>query len=256
MACWISWKHSHWVRNDENITTSCKNQNTTNFCIRCCNMPHHAWPAVNFFPASMFLYFFHAFMFYVGLLIVRLCFMNDIVLFIDWLYCIDLFSCIGASVFNKLTYLLTMCLITMAANISEWCCTVAMWGERCWIHTHPFNGPFPGLPRWAGTRKVKPIWNLPKQETVSGSGISWAICKSAPHSRQTTTPAPHHSVFYRPDVLPAAQPTASKHWRLQSTEHCWILPANVWQVIEVAPFSEKVYHHYSDNNTSCETCLH
>ena len=36
----------------------------------------------------------------------------------------------------------------------------------------------PGLPRWAGTRKVKPIWILLKQETVSGSGISWAICKS------------------------------------------------------------------------------
>jgi len=28
------------------------------------------------------------------------------------------------------------------------------------------------------------------------SGISWTICKqSAPHSRQTTTPAPHHSIF-------------------------------------------------------------
>ena len=38
-------------------------------------------------------------------------------------------------------------------------------------HTHTFNGPFPGLPRWAGTRKVKPIWILLKQETVSGSGI-------------------------------------------------------------------------------------
>jgi len=25
---------------------------------------------------------------------------------------------------------------------------------------------------------------------VSGSGISWAICKSAPRSRQITTPAP------------------------------------------------------------------
>jgi len=25
-------------------------------------------------------------------------------------------------------------------------------------NTHTFNGPFPGLPRWAGTRKVKPIW--------------------------------------------------------------------------------------------------
>ena len=42
---------------------------------------------------------------------------------------------------------------------------------------------------------VKPIWILLKQETVSGSGISWAICKSAPRCRQITTPAPHHSVF-------------------------------------------------------------
>ena len=53
----------------------------------------------------------------------------------------------------------------------------------------------PGLSRWASTRKVKPICILLKQETVSGSGISWAICKSAPHSRQITMPAPHHSVF-------------------------------------------------------------
>ena len=48
---------------------------------------------------------------------------------------------------------------------------------------------------------------------MSNSGISWAICKSAPRSRQITTPVPHHSVFYRPDALPAAQPTASKHRR-------------------------------------------
>jgi len=38
------------------------------------------------------------------------------------------------------------------------------------------------------SEKVKPIWILLKQETVSGSGISWAICKSAPHSRQITMP--------------------------------------------------------------------
>ena len=89
-------------------------------------------------------------------------------------------------------------------------------------HIHPFNGSFfLGLPRWAGTREVKPIWILVKQEAMSGTGISWAICKSAPCSRQITTPAPHHSVFYRPDALPATQPTASKHWR-----HC--LPVN-WQ---------------------------
>jgi len=81
-------------------------------------------------------------------------------------------------------------------------------------HTHSrLTALFPGLPRWAGTRKVKPIWILLKQQTESGSGISWAICKSEPCSRQTTTPAPHYSVFYRLDALPAAQPTASKHWR-------------------------------------------
>ena len=63
-------------------------------------------------------------------------------------------------------------------------------------HTHTcLTALFPGLPRWAGARKVKPIWILLKQETVSGSGISWAICKSAPRSRQITTPAPYHSVF-------------------------------------------------------------
>ena len=79
-------------------------------------------------------------------------------------------------------------------------------------HTHTRSSAlFPGLPGWAGTRKVKPIWILLKQETVSGSGISWAICKSAHHSRQITKSTPHHSVFYRPDALPAAQPTASKH---------------------------------------------
>ena len=87
-------------------------------------------------------------------------------------------------------------------------------GSPIRTHTHTrLTDLFPGLPRWAGTRKVKPIWILLKQETVSGSAISWAICKSAPRSRQITRPAPHHSVFYRPDALPAAQSTASKHWR-------------------------------------------
>jgi len=30
-------------------------------------------------------------------------------------------------------------------------------------------------------------------------------------SSQITTPTSHHSVFNRPDALPATQPTASKH---------------------------------------------
>jgi len=79
-------------------------------------------------------------------------------------------------------------------------------------HTHPFNGPFPGLPRWASTRKVKPIWILLKQETVSSSGISRAICRSAPRFRQITMPAPHHSVFT------GRMPFPSPNQQRQSTE--------------------------------------
>jgi len=80
-------------------------------------------------------------------------------------------------------------------------------------HAHHLTALYPGLPGWAGTRKVKPVWILPKQETVSGSGIRWAVCKCAPRSRQIAMPARHHSVFYRLDALPATQRTASKHWR-------------------------------------------
>jgi len=53
--------------------------------------------------------------------------------------------------------------------------------------THLFNGPLFGTrggpTRVSGTRKVKPIRILLKQETVSVSGISWAICKSAAPER-------------------------------------------------------------------------
>ena len=77
-------------------------------------------------------------------------------------------------------------------------------------HTHTcLTALCPGLPKWASAKKVKPIWILLKQE----SGINWAICKPAPRSRQITTTAPHHSVFYRPDAISATQPTASKYWR-------------------------------------------
>jgi len=61
-------------------------------------------------------------------------------------------------------------------------------------HTHTcLTALFLGLPGWVSTRKVKPIWILLKQETVSDSGIGWAICKSASRSRQITMPVLHHS---------------------------------------------------------------
>ena len=62
-------------------------------------------------------------------------------------------------------------------------------------HTHPFNGPLSGTTRVGRYQNGKIDLDLLKQETVSGSGISWAIYKPAPRSRQITMPAPHHSVF-------------------------------------------------------------
>ena len=56
------------------------------------------------------------------------------------------------------------------------------------MHHHTFNGPFSGTTQVSRYQTGKT--NL--DETVSGSGISWAICKSAPRSRQIITPAPHH----------------------------------------------------------------
>ena len=105
-----------------------------------------------------------------------------------------------------------------------------------WHYTHTrLTALFLGLPRWAGTRKVKPIWILLEQETVSGSGISWSVCKSAPRSRQITTPAPHHSIFYTPDSLPATQPTVSKHKYIgticfRNTLSCLIIIGCCWSV--------------------------
>ena len=99
-------------------------------------------------------------------------------------------------------------------------------------HTHTrLTALCPGQPGWAGTRKVNPIWILLKQETVSGSGISWAICKSAPCSRQITMPAPHrptnsvkalrhHSTIHcsNRSISPACRAHSSSVWQLDGTD--------------------------------------
>jgi len=80
-------------------------------------------------------------------------------------------------------------------------------------YTHTFPGPLSGTRttpviryRKGKTNDLKPTTFL-KQETVSVSGISWAIRKSAPSSRQISTPAPHPSFLQA--YCPLCHPTNS-----------------------------------------------
>ena len=91
---------------------------------------------------------------------------------------------------------------------------------------------------------------------MSGSGISWAVCKSAPCFRQITTAAPHHSVFYRPDALPAAQPTAAKHWKHATNGICsaskFFSDKNVIKFyIKLEVDGKPMQRNQSDNDSGC-----
>ena len=91
--------------------------------------------------------------------------------------------------------------------------------SNSYTHTHThLTALFPGLPRWAGTRKVKPVWILLMQETVSGSGISWAVCKSASRSRQITRQEPTTQFFtgWMPFLLPNQQRQSTEVLSLHS----------------------------------------
>ena len=120
---------------------------------------------------------------------------------------------------------------------------------------HPFNGPFSGTTQVSRYQKGKT--NLDFTE-ASGSGISWAICKSASRSRQITTPTTHHSVFTgRMPFLPPNQQRQSTEGhcntitscntphnnnmnllRLNTVEHCFFRCT----LISRFPFVENLWH--------------
>ena len=81
-------------------------------------------------------------------------------------------------------------------------------------HTHPFNGPFSRTTRVS--RYQKGETNLDFTE-ARDSEWHWhqlgrmQVCISLQTDNHASTPP--LKFFYRPDALPAAQPTASKHWR-------------------------------------------
>ena len=80
-------------------------------------------------------------------------------------------------------------------------------------HTHPFNGPLSGTTRVSRYQKGKTNLDF---TAARDSEWQWnqldhmQACTLLQTDNHAST---HHSVFYRPDALPAAQPTVSMHWR-------------------------------------------
>jgi len=80
------------------------------------------------------------------------------------------------------------------------------------LHTHPFKGPFFGTTQVSRYQKGKT-----NQDFTEATDNEWQwhqlghymqVCTSLQTDNHTSTPP---FCFYRPDALPAAQPTASKH---------------------------------------------
>ena len=103
-------------------------------------------------------------------------------------------------------------------------------------HTH---GPLFGTTRVSWYQKGK-----------TNSGFYWskrqwvAVASAVPYAslhlaQEITMPAPHYLVFYRLDALPAAQPTASKHWRQQ---HCNIFTNQLLLLSQMSVFFFNFLH--------------
>jgi len=79
--------------------------------------------------------------------------------------------------------------------------------------THPFNGPFSGTTQVSRYQKGKTDLDFTEARDSEWQRHLLGHMQVCTSSLQTDNHAstPPLSFFYRPDALPAAQPTASKH---------------------------------------------
>ena len=79
-----------------------------------------------------------------------------------------------------------------------------------YTHTHTrLMALFPGLPRWTGTIKVKPVWILLKHSEWQWHPLGhMQVCTSLKADNHAT---PHNSVFYRPPSWICWAPIGTTH---------------------------------------------
>ena len=87
-----------------------------------------------------------------------------------------------------------------------------------------FNGHIPGEPGLAGVYWSKGWWRWWWQLDYWTTGAISCVKLWSDHRHQQTDT----QFFYRPDALPAAQPTVSKHWRENIRFHGLAYPKLTW----------------------------
>jgi len=108
--------------------------------------------------------------------------------------------------------------ITVSLLISNYYATYYLNGlvsihQLQYTHTHSFNGPVSGTAQVSWYKKGKSNLDFTEARV---SEWQWhqlghmQVCTSLQTDNHASTPP---RSFYRPDALPATQPTASKHWR-------------------------------------------
>ena len=109
--------------------------------------------------------------------------------------------------------------------------------SRCYTTTHILAAIFPGPPRWAATRKVKPIWILLKQETVSGNVISWAIYQ---HLVCTLLRTDNYASIPPPSFLQAGCPSCRSTYSIIALKWTYKVPRHLKKPIKAKHSQSKL----------------
>jgi len=80
-----------------------------------------------------------------------------------------------------------------------------------YVNTHPFNGPLSGTTQVGLYQKGKTNLDFTEARDSEWQWHQLGYMQVCTSFQADNMPALQHSVFCRPDALPAAQPTVSKH---------------------------------------------
>ena len=115
----------------------------------------------------------------------------------------------------------------------------------------------PGTTRVSRYQKGKTNLDLLEQEIVSGSGICWAICKSAPCPRQPRQYPTTQFFTGRMPFLPPNQQRQStegkKHWREEALVYLWGLFSQVFD--RSLLYASIMSSHNAQTDTACASSL-